>query len=67
MLLLGAVIAPGSALFELPHHGFVDVTDDELSHVPINLGLLAMLAVARRVGRRLMHGRDADGHRVVGA
>ena len=35
MLLLGAVIAPGGALLELPHDGFVDVTDHELSHVPI--------------------------------
>jgi len=35
MLLFGAVIAPGGALFELPHDGFVDVPDHELSHVPI--------------------------------
>jgi hypothetical protein len=35
MLLFGAVVAPGGALFELPHDGFVDVTDHELSHVPI--------------------------------
>jgi len=27
MLLLGAVIAPGGALLELPHDGFVDVAD----------------------------------------
>ena len=35
MLLFGAVIAPGGALLELPHDGFVDVTDHELSHVPV--------------------------------
>ena len=35
MLLFGAVIAPGGALLELPHDGFVDVTDHELSHVSI--------------------------------
>ena len=35
MLLFGAVIAPGGALFQLPHDGVVDVTDHELSHVPI--------------------------------
>jgi hypothetical protein len=33
MLLFGAVIAPSGALLELPHDGFVDVTDHELSHV----------------------------------
>jgi hypothetical protein len=33
MLLFGTVIAPGGALLELPHNGFVDVTDHELSHV----------------------------------
>ena len=38
MLLFGAVIAAGGALFELPHKGFVDVTDHELSHVPITSG-----------------------------
>jgi hypothetical protein len=35
MFLFGAVIAPGGALLELTHYGFVDVTDHELSHVPI--------------------------------
>jgi hypothetical protein len=35
MLLFGAVIAPGGAPFQFPHDGFVDVTDHELSHVPI--------------------------------
>ena len=34
MLLFGAVVAPGGALFEFPYDGFVDVTDHELSHVP---------------------------------
>ena len=33
MLLFGAVIPPGGALFELPDDGFVDVADHELSHV----------------------------------
>jgi hypothetical protein len=35
MLLFGAVIAPGGALLEFPHDGFVDVTNHELGHVPI--------------------------------
>jgi hypothetical protein len=35
MLLFGTVIAPGGALLELPHDGFVDVTDHKLSHLPI--------------------------------
>jgi hypothetical protein len=35
MLLFGAVIAAGGALLEFPHDGFVDVTDQELSHVRI--------------------------------
>lgn len=35
MLLFGAVIARGGALFERPHDSFVDVTNHELSHVPI--------------------------------
>src|SRR5436190_22716527 len=35
MLLFGAVIAPGGAFLELPHDGFVDVPNHELSHVPI--------------------------------
>jgi hypothetical protein len=42
MLLFGAVIASSGALLQLPHNGFVDVTDDELSHV--RLPLLAMPA-----------------------
>jgi hypothetical protein len=33
MFLLGAVIAPGGALLELPHDRFIDVADDELGHV----------------------------------
>src|SRR5262245_42352182 len=55
MLLFGAVIAPGGALLELPHDRFVDVTDHELSHVRITSPLLAMLAAARRVGKRPTH------------
>jgi ABC-type antimicrobial peptide transport system permease subunit len=35
VFLLGAVIAPGGALLELPHDRFVDVPDHELGHVPI--------------------------------
>ena len=55
MLLFGAVIAPGGALLQLSHDGFIDVTDHELRHVPTHLQLLAMLAAARRVGNGPMH------------
>ena len=54
MLLFSAVVAPGGALLEFQHNGFVDVTDHELRHSRTTSRMLAMLASRDQVGNRAL-------------
>ena len=54
MLLFSAVVAPGGALLEFPHNGFVDVSDHKLRHSRTTPRMLAMLASRDQVGNRAL-------------